>query len=142
MRSILICLILVVLTGCSGERIKNEAKEAGSRYWLEKAYPGKAYNVQVVDAEESDGGTYKVKGVVDGETRFGTYSPKTGNFSEGYYALAHERERHIAEVEQENRYLKDRVDALEKENYKLKVRLDTGQEKPSNGATISKAPAM
>ncbi|HAR44200.1 MAG TPA: hypothetical protein DCS07_16470 [Bdellovibrionales bacterium] len=67
---------------------------------------------------------YRVKGIVDGETRTGTFNPETENFSEGYYSLAHERSKKIAELEQEVKYLKEKLDGLEKENYKMKVQLE------------------
>jgi len=120
-------LSIALLAGCAGERVKNQAKEAAARYWQEKAYPGKASDVQVIEAEKTDGG-YRVKGIVDGETRVGVFNPESETFSEGYYSLAHEREKRIAELEQESKYWKEKSDALEKENYKLKVKLgmDTG----------------
>jgi len=119
-----LAFIAAGLAGCAGEKVKNQAKEAAARYWQEKAYPGKSFDVQVVEAEKADGGMYRVKGVVDGETRIGTFNPDTENFSEGYYSLAHERSKKIAELEQEVKYLKEKTDALEKENYKLKVQMD------------------
>ena len=121
------------LTGCSSQRAKNQAMEAAARYWQDKAYPGKSYDVQVIEAEKGDGGTYRVKGIVDGETRLGTFNPDTENFSEGYYSLAHERSKKIAELEQEAKYWKDRADTLEKENYKLKVRLNIADDKVTPG---------
>lgn len=122
-------LLGFVMAGCAGEKVKNQAKEAAARYWQEKAYPGKSYDVQVVDAEKIEGGQYRVKGLVDGETRVGVFNPDTENFSEGYYSLAHERNKRIAELEQEVKYLKEKVDGLEKENYKLKVQLDVNKDK-------------
>jgi hypothetical protein len=119
----LCCLTMVLAVGCASEKKKNEAKEAAARYWQSKAYPGKATDVQVVDAEKTDDGTYRVKGIVDGETRTGIFNPETENFSEGYYSLAAERNKRIAELEQESKYWKEKAEALEKENYKLKVRL-------------------
>ena len=125
MKKIIPALILALaLTGCSSEKIKNQAKESAARYWQEKAYPGKSFDVQVVEAEKADGGLYRVKGIVDGESRVGTFNPETESFSEGYYSLAHERSKKIAELEQESKYFKERAEALEKENYKLKVRLN------------------
>ena len=122
---VVVSLILAVFAvSCSGDRVKNEAKEAAARYWQEKAYPGKSYDVQVVEAEKVDGGNYRVKGIVDGETRVGVFSPESETFSEGYYSLAHEREKRIAELEQESKYWKEKADALEKDNYKLKIRLN------------------
>ena len=114
---------LATLSGCSTERIKNQAKEKAARYWQDKAYPGKAYDVQVIEAEKADNGMFRVKGIVDGETRIGMFNPETESFSEGYYSLAHERNKKIAELEQEVKYWKERSDSLEKENYKLKVQL-------------------
>jgi hypothetical protein len=110
--------------GCAGEKVKNQAKETAARYWQDKAYPGKAHDVQVIDAEKTGDGVYRVKGIVDGETRVGTFSPETETFSEGYYSLAHERSKRIAELEQEAKYWKEKAEGLEKENYKLKVRLN------------------
>jgi hypothetical protein len=120
--AVLICSALVF--GCSSERQKNEAKEAAARYWQDKAYPGKAYDVQVLDAEKSDGGKYRVKGIVDGETRVGEFDPNTDSFSEGFYASAHEKQKRIAELEEEVKYWKDRSENLDKQIYKLKVRLN------------------
>lgn len=116
-------IALAVGAGCSSTREKNRAMESAARYWQEKAYPGKAYDVQVVEAEEADDGRYRVRGIVDGETRVGAYNPDTETFSEGFYSLAHERNRRIAELEQEVKYWKEKFDKLEKQNYKLKVRL-------------------
>lgn len=117
----LVCAAFV--TGCSSDRAKNKAKEAAARYWQDKAYPGKSYNVQVIEAEEADGG-YRVRGIVDGETRVGLFSPETETFSEGYYSLASERNKRIAELEQEVKYWKEKSDAADKEIYKLKVKLE------------------
>ena len=121
---ILACAVMVavVATGCSTEKQKNQAKEAAARYWQDKAYPGKAFDVQVIEAEKTDDG-YRVKGIVDGETRVGVFNPDTETFSEGYYSLAKERDKHIAELEQEVKYWKDRSENQDKEIYKLKVRL-------------------
>ena len=117
-------VIAAFMMGCSTERQKNEAKEAAARYWQEKAYPGKAYDVQVLDAEKDENGKYRVKGIVDGETRVGEFSPDSETFSEGYYSLAHEKTKRVAELEEEVKYWKDRSENLEKEMYKLKVRLN------------------
>ena len=117
------------LSGCSSERLKNKAKESAARYWQDKAYPGKGFDIQVVEAEKADGGTFRVKGIVDGETRVGTFNPDTETFSEGYYSLAHERNKKIAEMEQEVKYWKEKYEGLEKENYKLKVTLSMAQGK-------------
>ena len=68
---------------------------------------------------------YRVKGIVDGETRVGMFNPETETFSEGYYSLAHERNKRIAELEQEVKYWKEKTETLEKENYKLKVQMET-----------------
>ncbi len=119
-------LVLAVLfagswMGCSGSKDRIRAKESAARYWQDKAYPGKSFDVQVVEAEEVDGGRYRVKGIVDGETRVGVFSPETEMFSEGYYSLAHERNKRVAELEQESKYWKEKFQNLEKEVYKLKV---------------------
>jgi outer membrane murein-binding lipoprotein Lpp len=121
--------LLLVLSGCSSERKKNQAKESAARYWQDKAYPGKSFDIQVVEAEQVDGGQFRVKGIVDGETRVGTFNPDTETFSEGYYSLAHERNKRIAELEQEVKYWKEKTEALEKENYKLKVKFNVSDEK-------------
>lgn len=125
----LFLVVMLFATGCSTERKKNQAKEAAARYWQDKAYPGKAFDIQVVEAEKAEGGLYRVKGIVDGETRVGTFNPDTETFSEGYYSLAHERNKRIAELEQESKYWKEKAEALEKENYKLKVQLQMGKRK-------------
>jgi hypothetical protein len=121
---LVLCALMValVVVGCSTEKQKNQAKEAAARYWQDKAYPGKAYDVQVIEAEKVDDG-WRVKGLVDGETRTGVFNPETETFSEGYYSLAKERDKHIAELEQEVKYYKDRSENQDKEIYKLKVRL-------------------
>lgn len=121
--ALILVVAALVATGCSTEKQKNQAKEAAARYWQDKAYPGKAYDVQVIEAEKTDDG-YRVKGLVDGETRVGVFNPETETFSEGYYSLAKERDKRIAELEQEVKYYKDRAENQEKEIYKLKVRLD------------------
>lgn len=115
--------LALVSGGCSSDRAKNKAKEAAARYWQDKAYPGKSFDVQVVEAEKGEGGTFRVKGIVDGETRVGTFNPESETFSEGYYSLASERNKRIAELEQEVKYWKEKYESSDKENYKLKVRL-------------------
>ncbi len=114
----------VVLSGCSNNQKKLRAQEAAARFWQDKAYPGKAHDVQVVEAEDAGGGLFRVKGIVDGETRVGTFNPESETFSEGYYSLAKERDKKIAELEQEAKYWKDKYEKLDKDFYKLKVRLD------------------
>jgi hypothetical protein len=121
--ALLVFIIGVGGTGCSTEKTKSRAKEAAAKYWQDKAYPGKSYDVQVTEAEQAEDGMYRVKGMVDGETRVGMFNPDTENFSEGYYSLAHEKTKRIAELEQESKYWKEKAEGLEKENYKLKVRL-------------------
>ncbi len=127
-RSVLVALgaLALVLGGCATEKAKNKAKESAARYWQEKAYPGKSYDVQVIEAEKADDGMWRVKGMIDGETRVGMFNPETETFSEGYYSLAHERSKRIAELEQEVKYWKEKAEGLEKENYKLKVRAEMG----------------
>lgn len=122
-------LALLAGGGCSTEKTKNKAKEAAARYWQDKAYPGKGFDIQVVEAEKADDGLYRVKGIVDGETRVGMFNPETENFSEGYYSLAHEKGKRIAELEQEVKYWKERSENLEKENYKLKIKLNMAKGK-------------
>ncbi len=117
---------------CSNTRLKNQAKEAAARYWQEKAYPGKSFDVQVVEAEAADGGMYRVKGIIDGETRVGTFNPETETFSEGYYSLAHERNKRVAELEQEVKYWKEKAESFEKENYKLKVKMGIADDAKSD----------
>src|SRR6185437_17079739 len=99
----------------------------------DKAYPGKAADVQVVTAEKVDGG-YRVKGIVDGETRVGLYSPASDTFDEGYYSLAKERDKTIAELQEQVKYWKEKSDDADKIIYKLKVRLSlaTGKKLPSD----------
>jgi len=123
-RNVITILMIVFISGCASEKIKNQAKEKAARYWSEKAYPGKAYDVQVIDAEKGEDGTYRVKGIVDGETRVGTFNPESESFSEGFYSLAHEKGRRVAELEQEVKYWKEKSENLEKENFKLKVQLE------------------
>lgn len=119
--------------GCSTTKQKNQAKEAAARFWQDKAYPGKSFDVQVVEAEKADGGMYRVKGLVDGETRVGMFNPETETFSEGYYSLAHERSKRIAELEQESKYWKEKAESLEKEIYKLKVQIEASKGKAPAG---------
>ncbi len=126
--------LMVAFVGCSHEKVKTKAKETASRYWLERAYPGKGYDVQVTQAEEVDDGLFKVKGVVDGEVREGTYDPRTDLFSEGYYPIAKEKSRHIAELEQQLKYWKEHSEELERENYKLKVKLGIDEKKADASA--------
>jgi hypothetical protein len=120
----LCALAALAAAGCASDtKMKNKAKESAARFWQDKAYPGKSFDVQVIEAEKTDDGTYRVKGIVDGETRVGNFSPNTETFSEGYYSLAHERNRRIAELEQELKYWKEKSEGLEKEIYKIKVQL-------------------
>jgi len=121
--------VLAGTMGCSNEKTKIKAKESASQYWLDKAYPGKAYDVQVIEAEEADDGNFRVKGIVDGETRYGMFNPETENFTEGYYSLAKEKDKKIAQLEQEVRYWKEKSEGLEKENYKYKVQLNINDKK-------------
>lgn len=114
---------IVLLSGCSTDKNINRAKLSASKYWTDKAYPGKAFDVQVLDAVKADDGKYRVKAMVDGQQRVGLYNPETETFDEGYYSLASERGKKIAEMEEENRYLKDQLDKKEKELYQLKLRL-------------------
>lgn len=114
----------LLLSGCASEKQKNRAKEAAARYWQDKAYPGKSFDVQVVEAEKADDGMYRVKGLIDGETRVGMFNPETETFSEGYYSLAHERSKRIAELEQEVKYWKDKSEKMDKEIFKLKVQYE------------------
>ncbi len=79
--------------------------------------------MQVTEATKVEGGKYRVKALVDGESRVGLYDPGTENFDEGYYTAAHERGKKIAEQDEEIRYLKGRIEKLEKENYQMKLRL-------------------
>src|SRR3954467_15401704 len=112
MKKILFVALLSVfaVSGCAGDKAKNKAKEAAARYWQDKAYPGKGFDIQVVEAEPAGDGLYRVKGLVDGETRVGMFTPDTETFSEGYYALAHERNKKSAELEQESKYWKEKAD--------------------------------
>src|SRR4051812_43692658 len=107
-----ILALIVVTSGCSTDKAKNKAKESAARYWQDKAYPGKSFDVQVIEAEKADDGNFRVKGIVDGETRVGLFNPNTETFSEGYYSLASERNRRIAELEQEVKYWKEKADGL------------------------------
>lgn len=116
-------MVAISMVACSSDRSKNHAKEVAARYWQDKAYPGKSFDIQVIEAEKAEGGTYRVKGIVDGETRVGIFNPESETFSEGYYSLAQERNKRIAELEQESKYWKEKTENLEKENFKLKVQL-------------------
>lgn len=118
-----VILIISFLAACSTDRNLDRAKQSGLKYWTEKAYPGKAYSVQVTHAEKAEEGKYKVLALVDGEQRVGFYNPQTQAFDEGLYPLSHERGKRIAELEQEIRFLKERLDKMEKENYQLNLRL-------------------
>lgn len=129
--SALIASILVF--GCSTERVKSRAMETAAKYWQDKAYPGKGYDVQVLSAEKADDGLFRVKGTVDHEAREGTYNPESDTFSEGYYPLQREKGRRVAELEQEVKYWKSKSEDLERENFKLKVRLGIDGEKKSGG---------
>jgi hypothetical protein len=126
--------LAVMIAGCASDtKNLNRAKEAAARYWSDKAYPGKSYDVQVVSAEKAEDGTYRVKGIVDGETRVGQFSPQSETFSEGYYSVAHEREKRIAELEQEVKYWKEQAESKDKEIFKLKFQLNQGRESTSAG---------
>jgi hypothetical protein len=127
--TVLVLAFALVFGGCANEKAKNKAKENAARYWQEKAYPGKSYDVQVIEAEKTDDGSYRVKGIVDGETRTGNFNPDTETFSEGYYSMAHEKGKRVAELEQEVKYWKEKSENLEKENYKLKVQLNLNPDK-------------
>jgi len=131
MKNICIALMLVgFFYGCSSsEKQKNQAKEQASKYWLDKAYPGKAYDVQVIDAEPAEDGQWRVRGIVDGETRTGIFNPKTESFSEGFYSLSKERNKRIAELEQEVKYWKEKAEGYEKEIFKYKVLIDKDKKK-------------
>jgi hypothetical protein len=117
------CAVIAGGFGCSTDKNLNKARLSGSKYWTDKAYPGKAYDVQVLDAQKVDDGKYRVKALVDGEQRVGIYNPDSETFDEGYYTAAHERTKKIAEQDEELRYLKDQNEKLNKEIYQLKLRL-------------------
>lgn len=121
--SVLMFAFALLFTGCGTDKNVNRAKLSGAKYWTDKAYPGKAYDVQVTEATKVEDGKYRVKAMVDGSERVGLYNPETETFDEGYYTLSHERGKRVAELEEEVRYLKDRAEKLEKENYQLKLRL-------------------
>jgi uncharacterized lipoprotein len=130
--AVLGALLGIGLSGCaSDQKAKNKAMERAARYWQDKAYPGKSFDVQVTEASKNSDGSYQVKGIVDGETRVGQFNPESETFSEGYYALSHEREKRIAELEQQVKYWKEKTEGLEKENYKLKVKLGAATGKPT-----------
>lgn len=112
-----------LVSGCSTDKNINRAKLSGSKYWVDRAYPGKAFDVQVTEAVKVEDGRYRVKAIVDGQNRVGLYNPETESFDEGYYSTAYERGKKVAEQEEEIRYLKDRLDKLEKENDQLKLRV-------------------
>jgi hypothetical protein len=134
--------LAIVLASCASDtKNQNRAKEAAARYWSDKAYPGKSYDVQVISAEKTDDGTYRVKGIVDGETRVGQFSPQSETFSEGYYSVAHEREKRIAELEQQVKYWKEQSEAKDKEIYKLKFQLSMGQGGQGQGTAAGVKPA-
>jgi len=116
--------LVLLVSGCASDKAKNLAKERAVQYWQEKAYPGKSFDVQVVEAESVGDGQFRVRGIVDGETRVGVFNPETETFSEGFYSLAHERNRRIAELEQKVKYWKEKYEKLDKDHYKLKVRLE------------------
>ena len=144
-RLLTVGLVVGLLAGCASEQKKNQAKEAAARFWQDKAYPGKSFDVQVVEAEKIENGQYRVKGIVDGETRVGTFSPESETFSEGYYSLAQERNKRVAELEQELKYWKEKAEGYEKDIYKLKVQQnfrDQSSKKTddSSGAPRSNAP--
>lgn len=121
--AVLVFTVVTGLTGCASDKEANKAKMTGVKYWVDKAYPGKAHDVQVTEATKTDDGKYRVKALVDGESRVGIYDPRTESFDEGFYTLAHEKTKKVAELEEENRYLKDRVEKLEKELYQIKLRM-------------------
>jgi hypothetical protein len=121
-QKILILGLFAILISCGTDKNVNRAKLSASKYWTDKSYPGKAFDVQVTEAVKVDDGKYRVKALVDGEQRTGLYNPDTETFDEGYYSLSHERGKKIAELEEENRYLKDKTERLEKELYQLKLR--------------------
>ena len=132
---ILVIIFLLTFISCSTDKNVNRAKLSASKYWTDKAYPGKAFDVQVTEAVKVDDGKYRVKALVDGEQRTGLYNPDTETFDEGYYSLSHERGKKIAELEEENRYLKDKTERLEKELYQLKLRfkyLKAGKADPND----------
>lgn len=127
-----ILLLALLVVACSTDKNINRAKLSGTKYWTDKAYPGRAHDVQVTEAVRVEDGRYRVKALVDGQSRVGLYNAETETFDEGYYTLSHERGKKIAELEEEVRYLKDRVDKLEKENFQLKFKLEQTKEESEN----------
>jgi hypothetical protein len=115
--------VVLAVSGCGTDKNVNRAKLSASKYWTDKAYPGKAFDVQVTEAVKVEDGKYRVKAMVDGQQRVGLYNPDTENFDEGYYSLSYERGKKIAEMEEEIRYLKDQLEKKDKENYQMKLRL-------------------
>jgi predicted nucleic acid-binding Zn-ribbon protein len=52
------------------------------------------------------------------------FNPETESFTEGFYTMAKEKERRVAELEQEVKYWKEKSETLEKEVFKLKVKMN------------------
>ena len=53
-------LIGAGLAGCaSDQKAQNHAKETAARYWQDKAYPGKAFDVQVIEAAKNSDDGYQ-----------------------------------------------------------------------------------
>ena len=132
MKTTLFVLMVSLFAGSDSDKAKNQDKESAAKYWQEKDYQVKSIDVQMIEAEEVDDGKFRVKGIVDGETRVGVFNPKTETFSEGYYSLAAERNRRIAELEQEVKYWKEKYENLDKAHYKLKVRLENLEKNKKN----------
>lgn len=120
-------IILWVAVGCVSGKTKSRAKEVAAHYWQEKTYPGKAYDVRVIGVEATDDG-FQVKGMVNGESRVGFFNPVTETFSDGYRSLANERNKRIVELEQEVSYWKEKAEKLDRENEKLRMKLESFSE--------------
>ena len=121
--AVLAVATVVAVSGCGTDKNINRAKMSATKYWTDKAAPGKAFDVQVTEAVKVDDGKYRVKAMVDGQQRVGLYNPETESFDEGFYTLSYERGKKIAELEEEVRYLKEQLEKKEKENYQMKLRL-------------------
>lgn len=103
------------------------AKDAAVKHYVKSSYPDKAYSVEVLEAKEADGGRIRVKSRIDGEDRVGFYDPAQETFDEGYYSLAYERGKKIAELEKEVIYWKEKSQDLEKELFKTKTKCEKNE---------------
>lgn len=77
-------VMLLAASGCASNHDVERANQTATRYWTEKALPGRAIEVQVLATTKVEDGKYRVRALVDGQQRIGHFNAESGSFEEGY----------------------------------------------------------